>query len=150
MKKLLKKPNTPKRIVKLNFIFHIPVKGLDKKKLKTYLLIAANQLSLSGIFNVVFCDPQLAGKLNLKFRKKNYPPDILTFWYEDQKEADIIINTRFLEKDPNTTCLRLGVHGLVHLTGLDHEVPEQQDSFFRLEQKVLNYLQVKAASTLPT
>jgi len=150
MKKLQRKTSTPKRIAKLNFIFLSPVKGLQKRKLKKYLLSAANQLNLCGNFNVVFCNSQLAGKLNRSFRKKNYQPDILTFWYEDQREADIIINTQFLDKDPNKACLRLGVHGLVHLTGLNHEVPEQHNSFFRLERKILDYLQVKAASTLPT
>lgn len=88
--------------------------------------IATGILGSSYTLSVVVCGDRLAQRLNQKYRKKTYAPNVLAFPI-DTHEGEIILNVRKAEREAhtfNTTFKKhltyLFIHACLHLTGLDH------------------------------
>ena len=90
-------------------------------------------------------------KLNLKFRKKNLPTDVLSFHLNDDKQitqryiGDIIISSQYARKNAVSNgvtieyeILTLLVHGYLHLLGYDHIVPKEAKVMFKLQNRIIN------------
>ncbi|HEY2931156.1 MAG TPA: rRNA maturation RNase YbeY [Acidobacteriota bacterium] len=106
---------------------------------------ASRAARLAGVqqreFTVKFVSARLMNGLNLKFRGKDYPTDVLSFYGWDQEElpaylGDIVIcpevaaeNSRRLSRELKSLVL----HGLLHLIGYDHETDHGEMN--RLEAK---------------
>ena len=91
--------------------------------------------------------------LNLKFRKKNKPTDVLSFPFTNLKKKNIyigdiavsfeIVNQRsktsnfFLELD------KMWIHGYFHLIGYDHKKVKDFKKMNKKENLLLNYLHKK-------
>lgn len=96
------------------------------------VLGAKYQLSL------VVCGDTLARSINIKYRKKDYSPNVLSFPL-DKNEGEIFLNIRKAEREAKEYGVPLRerlallyVHGLFHLKGLDHG-----DKMERAEQTAL-------------
>ena len=68
----------------------------------------------------------LSRKLNFKYRKKNYPTDILSFPL-NENEGDIFLNLQYavkkapqFDRNPKNFLCFLFIHALAHLKGLRH------------------------------
>jgi probable rRNA maturation factor len=118
--------------------------GLDIEVLGSEILEAADPLSLdvrelcmlalasagieAGHMAVEFVNAQRIHELNLEFRDKDAPTDVLSFGVDEdgvsagpRELGDVVICPE------HTTDLREAViHGTLHLTGMDHEVDEGQ------------------------
>jgi rRNA maturation RNase YbeY len=88
--------------------------------------------------SLVVCGDKLARKMNIKYRNKNYYPNVLSFPI-DKLDGEIFLNVRKAEREAklfnvtlNQRLALLFVHGCFHLKGLDHS-----DKMEREEQKVL-------------
>jgi len=93
-------------------------------------------------------------KLNAKFRKKDYPTDVLSFPAGDelptgvQLLGDIVISVEKAKEQAkerrrtlNEEMVTLLIHGIVHLLGYDHErSPKDARIMDRLEKKIYRAL----------
>ncbi|MCK5126344.1 MAG: rRNA maturation RNase YbeY [candidate division Zixibacteria bacterium] len=97
--------------------------------------------------NIIFSDDKELNKLNLKFRNKDQPTDVLSFPADPELEVlgDIYISVAAAIRqatDYNATVreeiLRLVCHGTLHLCGYDHHNPEDERTMKELESRYLS------------
>ncbi len=76
--------------------------------------------------SLAFLPPRAAQKLNKKYRRKSYTPNVLTFPLT-RHAGEIVICPTIAKHDAKKwqesyahTVLRLFIHGLLHLKGLSH------------------------------
>jgi rRNA maturation RNase YbeY len=100
--------------------------------------IAEEILGKKYELSLVVCGDTLAQRMNAKYRKKTYRPNVLSFPY-GKTEGEIFLNIRKTEREARaygvTVRSRAGllfVHGCFHLAGHDHG-----GTMERLEQSVL-------------
>lgn len=89
-------------------------------------------------------------QLNRRFRNKNQPTDVLSFNYncidpETGREhlGDIIISIETAIRQAeehnftiNQELAYLAIHGTLHLLGYDHQVSEQKNAMFDLQEEI--------------
>ena len=90
-------------------------------------------------------------QLNLRFRKKNNPTDVLSFPINIVKKkigylGDIaisyeIVNKRSKKTNFNYEFDKMWVHGYLHLIGYDHKKIREFEKMHKLEKKILNYIE---------
>lgn len=109
-----------------------PVPRLPYEELTRTVLSDRYQLSL------VLCGDTLAQKMNVRYRKQTYSPNVLSFPL-DTYEGEIFLNVRKAAREAKQFGVSLTerlallfVHGLFHLKGLDHG-----DEMEREEARVL-------------
>lgn len=96
-------------------------------------------------FTVVFVNNRDIHDLNLEFRDKDRPTDVLTFVEEsDVYLGDVIISVeKVLEQaleyghDVRRETLFLVTHGFLHLLGYDHQTPEDELEMFDEQERLL-------------
>ena len=89
-------------------------------------------------------------QLNLRFRKKNKPTDVLSFPINIVKKkvgylGDIaisyeIVNKRSKKSNFNYEFDKMWVHGYLHLLGYDHKKIREFEKMNKIEKKILNYI----------
>ncbi len=127
---------------------HIP-KSLMNKKVR-----GASDCFIS----IAIVGPKQIQKLNLQYRNKNKPTDVLSFSrmepslaafsFEETDLGDVLICWSIAKKQAaeyKTTLqeelARLTVHGVLHLFGYDHEIGlKEEKRMFRLQEKILKGL----------
>lgn len=101
--------------------------------------------------SVSFVGEKLITSLNRKYRKKNKPTDVLSFSaqegfgvVDDSDWGDIFICVPVVEKQAKKQkisfkeeCLRMVIHGVLHLAGYDHMTKKEETEMFGLQEKVL-------------
>ena len=90
-------------------------------------------------------------QLNLRFRKKNKPTDVLSFPINFVKKkigylGDIaisyeIVNKRSKKSNFNYEFDKMWVHGYLHLLGYDHKKTREFEKMHKIEKKILNYIE---------
>ena len=90
-------------------------------------------------------------QLNLRFRKKNKPTDVLSFPINILKKkigylGDIaisyeIVNRRSRNSNFNYEFDKMWVHGYLHLLGYDHKKIKEFEKMHKLEKNILNYIE---------
>ena len=90
-------------------------------------------------------------QLNLRFRKKNKPTDVLSFPINIVKKkvgylGDIaisyeIVNKRSKKSNFNHEFDKMWVHGYLHLLGYDHKKTREFEKMHKIEKKILNYIE---------
>lgn len=108
--------------------------------------------------SVLFCGDKLIHKLNLQYRKKDKPTDVLSFASLDGEEffarslGDIVISLQTAKKQAkeygtsfNEEVIRLLTHSMLHLVGFDHEnvSKQKQKQMFDLQDKLVLNLKEK-------
>ena len=105
---------------------------------------------------VVVDDPYIRG-INNEFRDIDKPTDVISFSYLDEKESvtkvdddvagEVYISYQTIEKEanelgvePGMVFLRVGVHGLLHVVGFDHEADDDAARMEREEKSILGRL----------
>ena len=105
--------------------------------------------------NVVLVDDPYIRDINREFRNIDQPTDVISFSYlneedpaaqgEDDVAGEIYISYQTIEKeakrlgvDPGSVFLRVGVHGLLHVVGFDHENDEDVALMEREEKSILS------------
>jgi probable rRNA maturation factor len=88
-------------------------------------------IQLNGLITLRFVNLAEGKSLNLAFRNKGYPTNVLTFPYELSKKtiaADIIFCLPVIQKEASRQgkavkahLAHLIIHGCLHAQGLDHE-----------------------------
>ena len=123
---------------------------LRKVALKVLELVEKGQAELS----IALVGNAEIRKLNAKFRKKDYPTDVLSFPAGDelptgvQLLGDVVISVERAKEQAkerrrtlNEEMVTLLIHGIVHLLGYDHErSPKDARIMDRLEKKIYRAL----------
>ncbi len=97
------------------------------------------ELSLDNTeLSIVFCNNEFIRELNLRFRGKDEPTDVLSFSQREGDDSiipfegmtavgDIVISLEMIEEtnselhvEPEEELKRLLIHGILHLAGYDH------------------------------
>ena len=106
--------------------------------------------------SILFTGDAFIQKLNREYRGKDEPTDVLSFAQVDSKETfpekgdrfyagDIVISMETLAKNAdyfgigvNDELKRLLVHGILHLSGMDHENNNPDQPMLVQQEKILN------------
>ena len=90
-------------------------------------------------------------QLNLRFRKKNKPTDVLSFpvniikkkigYLGDVAISYEIVNKRSKKSNFEYEFDKMWVHGYLHLLGYDHKKNREFEKMHKLEKKILNYIE---------
>lgn len=145
--------------------------GVDVEKIKSLVpLIINNLLGMEDIrkkscineykfnklcFDILFIDDAEIHKINLEYRKKDSPTDVITFalFADDENkfvldgeinlgEIIISLDTAFkqADNDINRELLTLITHGILHLLGFDHQTNEDYNFIVDTQKRVLEEL----------
>ena len=103
--------------------------------------------------SILFCGNKTMTELNLKYRNKAGPTDILSFnlgeTVQDGKKqkylpGDIVISLDMLKENAinfkitrDEELRRLIIHGILHLDGMNHKTNNAKESMLCLQEKLL-------------
>jgi len=125
---------------------------LDEATVKTLREMALGLDPADREIGVVIVDDSRIQKINREFRDKDVPTDVISFSYVDDEgpggERDIVgevyISFETLTReandlgvDPKHLFLRIGVHGLLHVVGYEHESDAQAQRMESEERRLL-------------
>ena len=126
---------------------NVKIPELDFEKVKIWLgEVATNHARQIRNINYLFCDDQEILNVNKKFLNHDYFTDIITFDYSsrDKVSGDIVIsidtvksNAEELKEDFKRELLRVIVHGLLHLCGIDDKGIGEREIMERNENEAL-------------
>jgi len=96
-------------------------------------------------FSILLTNNRKMKNLNLKFRKKNKPTDVLSFSLKNKNYiGDIAISYEIINKRSKKTNFfiefdKMWVHGYFHLIGYDHKKKIDFKKMNKKENLLLNY-----------
>jgi probable rRNA maturation factor len=137
--------------------------NLSRPGLTSFLNRARLAVGLTGQIEVLLADDTTLRRLNKSFRGKNKPTDVLSFPAPDEiadtHAGDLAISLETAARQAATYghSLRdevriLVLHGLLHLSGLDHETDNGEmaarEATLRTKLKLSNTL-IERTTTLP-
>ena len=135
--------------------------NLDKelKIIKKVLEHGLNKLGVDeAIFNIIIVDNNYIHKLNKEYRNIDRETDVITFALEDDKTfnpsirvlGDVYISVekaKSQSEEYGHSFLRelcfLAVHGMLHLLGYDHIKKEEEEKMFKLQEVILDEMDIK-------
>jgi probable rRNA maturation factor len=104
----------------------------------------------------LLCGDKTITELNLQYRNKNEPTDILSFSLGETIQdgdntvylpGDIVIsldtlkeNARYFQIPQDKELRRLIIHGILHLDGMDHETIDKTEPMLVLQEEILRRL----------
>lgn len=122
---------------------------------------ALKALSARGIdgwdLSLAFCGDEKMRELNARYRDKDEPTDVLSFELGERVEdeelgerflpGDIVIsldslasNAERFSVDRDQELRRLIIHGMLHLSGMDHQDNDPSREMLALQEKILSDL----------
>lgn len=137
-------------------IFNETDYNLEKETETIYKLLefALKREKLENVeFNIIFVDSDTIHEINKNYRNVDRITDVISFALEDNETitldhrvlGDIYICVERAEeqaKEYGHSFLRelafLSIHGLLHLLGYDHMVPEEEKIMFQKQDDILN------------
>lgn len=99
--------------------------------------------------NIILCDRTQIRKLNRQFRQEDRATDVLSFPLTEPVAGEVWISPGMVKKNAREfgevfekELVRVLVHGLLHLGGMDHDRSfrdgdEQTEEMFSLQERVL-------------
>jgi probable rRNA maturation factor len=136
----------------------------EKSELPSWTPAAANYVKLvletlgrkNWELSVFFCGNGLIRSLNAQYRDKDEPTDILSFPLGERNRGgcflagDIVIsldaleeNAAFFRVSADEELRRLLVHGILHLSGYDHDTNKAEEPMLEMQEKILTCLKEK-------
>lgn len=115
------------------------LKVLDRLKIKNWEI------------SIVLCDDIVIKDLNLKYRSKNEPTDVLSFTQDLEPVGDIIYagdiivsletikhHSKRFDVDIDEELKRVLIHGILHLSGMDHKTNLRDEKMLRIQEDILS------------
>lgn len=132
-------------------IVNITDESISNEKYLQYMRYLALKMNINKMFTLVFVDNEYIQKMNLEFRQKDIPTDVLTFPDESTSYlGDVIISLDKVKeqaKEYGHSFEReihfLITHGFLHLLGYDHINKEKEKEMFNLQEKLLDGYNIK-------
>lgn len=127
---------------------NIPLPKIDFDKVAIWLNdVAYSHHKILGRLNYLFCNDQEILRVNREFLHHDYYTDIITFDYsrKEKVSGDIFIsletvysNAIELGEEYTQELLRVIVHGLLHLCGIDDKGPGEREIMEKHENDALS------------
>ncbi len=111
-------------------LFHVPARGLARRELREFAKRLKAEVAKGRDFCGIITSDAEMRRLNKQFRKKDYTTDVLSFPASPMSESigDLAISWDRAKQQaiehghtPADEVRILMLHGVLHLTGLDHE-----------------------------
>lgn len=128
---------------------------ITKSLLDKVLLVTLSEIDWqpTGSISVAFVTKQQSQKLNMQFAQNDYPTDVLSFDYSDKNVSpndvigEIVICSSIARAQakeyssdlPSEVALLLA-HGIIHLSGKDHQTITTQASFDTAQSAIMKAL----------
>ena len=131
-------------MIKNKFEFHVEnVSQVEKipSESDLKLWVDAALLNDADDISIRVVDEAESAALNLQFRDKQGPTNVLAFPYENEDNkvsGDIVICAALVENDQQWP--HLTVHATLHLQGYDHYKDEEAETMETLEAEILSKL----------
>ena len=108
-----------------------------------------------SLAEIVQVDSDYSQKINKRYRDEDQATDVISFSYSDGVDiptdedsiGELYISFEYVEKeaklqgiDPRHLFLRVALHGLLHVTGYDHETDADADAMEQEEKRLLGQL----------
>ncbi len=126
----------------------MPPINIDKVK-EWIEAVARNQDKNVGTLTYIFCDDEYILATNRQFLQHDYYTDIITFDYSNRHRisGDMVIsldtvksNAEQLGVDYDGELLRVIIHGVLHLCGINDKGPGEREIMERHENEALALL----------
>ena len=128
-----------------------------KDELELFILRVLDRLGKKNWeVSVLFCSNRYIKSLNAQYRNKDEPTDVLAFPLGEKNPAgiylagDIVIsldaleeNTRYFDVPSGDELRRLLVHGILHLSGMDHATNKAGEPMLETQEEILAALTEK-------
>ena len=126
--------------------------GVSTDSIRRWALRARRRLGVVGRISITIVPPIESKRLNMRYRRKRRPTNVLSFDYahDSEQRGDSIIDgevilcpeviRREAVEQGETYRQRLQFlleHGLIHLLGLDHGTALEQQQWERQEQRLV-------------
>jgi probable rRNA maturation factor len=110
-----------------------------------------------AILSVIFVDNEEIQKINREYRHLDRVTDVISFALEDNHDIDphlrmlgdiyiciprMIEQAKAYEHSEKRELAFLVCHGLLHLLGYDHQLPEEEKVMFALQNEILASLEI--------
>lgn len=129
---------------------NVEMPRIDTSKVESWIQQVADRHSMRvGTLTYVFCDDEYILATNKQFLQHDYYTDIITFDYSNSHRiaGDMVIsldtvssNAQQLGVDYNTELLRVIIHGVLHLCGINDKGPGEREIMERHENEALAIL----------
>ncbi|MCX6145918.1 MAG: rRNA maturation RNase YbeY [Candidatus Kapabacteria bacterium] len=98
-----------------------------------------------AVITFIYMDNDDIQGLNNQFLEHNYPTDVITFSLEDNRiDGEVYIGAEIAEKQAQeykvtikNECIRLAIHGTLHLLGYEDDTEEKRSEMHQLENKYI-------------
>jgi len=134
----------------------IEVNNLTAREIETSFLLKIAKKVLIGEnigtmeISIVLLGPAKMRELNHQYRRQDKATDVLSFLYENSGEivicpAEVKKNAREFNNNFNNELAKVLIHGLLHLSGYDHEKSQsgakkmmaKQDYYLKICQRLI-------------
>ena len=119
--------------------------GLDEERAARIFTVSFSSLGLDleqiGEVSVALVDPETIQNLNLKYRNRDEPTDVLSFEVDGpygEMVGEVVVCPRCA--DPEMEVDELVVHGALHLGGMDHGEDFEASEMARVQRSVMEEL----------
>ena len=129
---------------------NVEMPAIDAEKVKSWIETVAREHGRRvGALTYVFCDDEYILATNNQFLGHDYYTDIITFDYTNSRHiaGDMVIsldtvrsNAEMLGVDYETELMRVIIHGVLHLCGINDKGPGEREIMERHENEALAML----------
>jgi len=120
-------------------------KRIDKKFLKSTALKILKKEKIKKNIGIALVGTKEIKSLNKQHRKKNQPTDVLSFGSINDVLPQIVICPKEVEKNAKKNKIsfkeelaRVLIHGILHLSGLDHKTKKEEIKMFQKQEEYLS------------
>ncbi|HHV40379.1 MAG TPA: rRNA maturation RNase YbeY [Bacteroidales bacterium] len=139
-------------------LFHIQaptVKISNRRAIKRWIQqVLKEKGKEAGDINIILCNSDEVLELNKKYLNHNYQTDVITFPYSHPDElrlsGDVFIDVQTVAKNAtlyrqtmSNELLRVIIHGILHLTGMNDQTEEELKLMRRAEDRALEQIREK-------
>lgn len=126
----------------------LPCKEIDCRKI--FEFVAQHEKATFELVEVAYVDESEIIRINKEFLKRDYVTDIISFRYDENDTPNDIEGTLYcclpriieqageLNQSAEKECLRILIHGLLHLIGYDDQSTSEKEEMTRLEDLYLS------------
>ena len=129
---------------------NIKMPSFRKREVTKWIRNVANSYGKKGEIGYLFCDDEKILEVNREYLQHDYYTDIITFDYDEGNtiNGDLVIsldtvrtNAEQFGKTYEEELLRVIIHGILHLCGINDKGPGEREIMEAAENKALEMFQ---------
>ena len=119
--------------------------------INNFCLEVLNRLKIKNWeISIMLCDDSTIQDINLKYRSKNEPTDVLSFNQDLESVGDIIYagdiivslerikdHSEIFNVVIDEEFKRVLIHGILHLNGMDHQTNSMNEKMLQIQEEIL-------------